>query len=261
MSSSVRVKTRTSAPDRCTWIRMPSIFHSTAAGEIRSSAAASVGAVAASIGLERPSDLQGDGLQRPLGGRGVVRRARPARRTAAWASEPPTWWARRTSRPGTPAAAAMASVMTPPSAPWPQVAGQQPDQELPLVLGGLGQQLAQQLAPVGLRAGPGERADGAEGRVGLGQRQRGDRGGRRIGGRAGARAGAAGAGPAPPAGRGRRRPEQVHDGGVADADLALGQLAGQERDRDRDLPGGDLAEQRGDLGHLGQAAGRPAHRG
>ena len=61
MSSSVRVKTATPAPSRWTWIRIPSIFHSTAAGETRSKAAATLLADAASIGrsgrpTRRPND-------------------------------------------------------------------------------------------------------------------------------------------------------------------------------------------------------------
>ncbi len=50
MSSSVLVNTRTRLPSRWIWILMPSIFHSSAAGEIFSSAAARLGAEAASIG-------------------------------------------------------------------------------------------------------------------------------------------------------------------------------------------------------------------
>ena len=48
---------------------MPSTFHSTAAGEIRSSAAATVGAAAASIGRIGRPDLKRDSPQRS--GRGV----------------------------------------------------------------------------------------------------------------------------------------------------------------------------------------------
>ncbi len=129
-------------------------------------------------GLERPSDLEGDGQQRPLGGRGVVR-GRAERgygglgQRAADLVGPADRGRRHSGRGGD------GLGHDPAQRPLAQVAGQQPDQELPFVLGGLGQQLAQELAPVGLRAGTGQRADGPEGRVGLGQRQLGDRGGRR----------------------------------------------------------------------------------
>ena len=56
MSSSVRVHTPTWSPRRCTWIRTPSIFHSTAAGDTLPRAAATSGADAASIGrVGRPT--------------------------------------------------------------------------------------------------------------------------------------------------------------------------------------------------------------
>ena len=50
MSSSVLLNTRTRSPSRWIWIRMPSIFHSSAAGEIFSKAASRLGAEAASMG-------------------------------------------------------------------------------------------------------------------------------------------------------------------------------------------------------------------
>ena len=53
----------------------------------------------------------------------------------------------------------------------PQVTGQQPDQELALSLRRPAQQARQQPAPLSLRALPGQRADLAERRVGLGQSQ------------------------------------------------------------------------------------------
>ena len=46
----LRVKTRTSSPARCTWMRAPSSFHSTDAGPAAASASATAGAPAASIG-------------------------------------------------------------------------------------------------------------------------------------------------------------------------------------------------------------------
>ena len=56
-SSSVRVKIADRrSPSRCTWMRAPSSFHSTAAGPVFSSAAATSGAVEASIGaIGRPT--------------------------------------------------------------------------------------------------------------------------------------------------------------------------------------------------------------
>jgi hypothetical protein len=51
-------------------------------------------------------------------------------------------------------------------------------------------------------------------------------------------------------------PEQVAQGRVPDADLALPQLPGQEGDHDRDLAGAGPAQQGGDLRDLGGAPGR-----
>ncbi len=115
ISSRVLVKTATSFPDRCTWIRMPSIFHSRAAGVIRSRAAATVGAAAASIGRTgRPTwSVTAASAAPAASGPAALSAA-----TAAAASEPPTCAARRTTTALTPAAEATASVMTPASAPW-----------------------------------------------------------------------------------------------------------------------------------------------
>jgi hypothetical protein len=104
----------------------------------------------------------------------------------------------------------------------PQVPGQQPEQELALALGCPADQASEQLAPPALRARAGQDADLPEDGVYLGQRQRG----------AGDRRG-------PDILAGQRR--------VPDADLALGQVSGQERDRDRNLVAGDPGEQAGDL--------------
>ena len=64
----------------------------------------------ASIGLQRPADLQAEARAAPRG-------RRPARPAPAAASDPLSMTARRTSAPGTPAAFATASVITPSSAP------------------------------------------------------------------------------------------------------------------------------------------------
>ena len=69
MSSSVRVNTLTSGPSRCTWTRMPSIFHSTAAGDIRSKAAAAAGRRGGQHRPQRPAHLQTEGPQCREGGR------------------------------------------------------------------------------------------------------------------------------------------------------------------------------------------------
>ncbi len=53
----------------------------------------------------------------------------------------------------------------------PQVAGQQPDQERALAVGGAAQQRGQQPAPLRLGARAGDGPDGGKGRIGLGQRQ------------------------------------------------------------------------------------------
>ena len=50
MSARLRVKTRTSSPERCTWMRAPSSLYSTDASPVVSTASDGLAAVAASIG-------------------------------------------------------------------------------------------------------------------------------------------------------------------------------------------------------------------
>ena len=110
MSSRVRVNTATSVPARWTWTRAPSSFHSTAASPTRSMAASTLVAVEASIGCRgRPTSRWNS---RSPG-------TPEARATSATGPRAPrSIRARRTSAPGTPAALAMASTITPSSAPW-----------------------------------------------------------------------------------------------------------------------------------------------
>ena len=217
----------------------------------------------------------------------------------------------------------------------PQVAGQQPEQELPLVLRRPLDEPGQEVPPAGLRTWPGQLADPLERRIGLGQRQRRPRGrpgtrlrlrhrlnqfslGRRPGrpgtrfcprrGRPGTgrRPGRPGTRFCPRRGRPgtRRRPGwpgtrfcrrrldlfsvsrppgppvavrgslrrsgalgrlgQSDQGGVANADLPLGQVPGQERCRDLDLADRHPGEQPGDrldLGQPGRGAGDDPRRG
>jgi hypothetical protein len=115
MSSSVRVNSRTSPPDRCAWILMPSSFHSTAhstgaAPPILARASEMLVALEASIGRTGRPTSRPNAVSAPLP---------PARAAAATApSEPRSITARRTWFTGTEAARATASVMTPSSAPW-----------------------------------------------------------------------------------------------------------------------------------------------
>ncbi len=110
IGSSVRVKTAMSSPSRCTWMRTPSSFHSTAAGSTCCNAPSSDGAVLASIGCTgRPTCR----WKRPSPAAPSVR--------AAWATagrSPASIAALRTAAGSTPAAAATASVTMPASAPW-----------------------------------------------------------------------------------------------------------------------------------------------
>ncbi len=104
----LRVKSRTSSSRRWAWMRAPSSFHSTDASPVSSSASATVGADAASIGCTgRPT-------VRPKPPRSMPPRA--ARATTG--SDPASIAARRTSAAGRPAAAATASPTSDSSAPW-----------------------------------------------------------------------------------------------------------------------------------------------
>jgi hypothetical protein len=108
-----------------------------------------------------------------------------------------------------------------------QLAGEQADQEPLLVAGGAGEQVAQEAAPLGLGAGAGLPADPLEGGVDLADGERG--------------------------GGGRRG--QVAQGRVADADLALAQLPGEEGDRDADLVRLQAAQAAGEAGDLAEPRG------
>ena len=104
MSSSVRVNTLTSPPCRWTWIRIPSIFHSAAAGDSRSKAGGNGGRRGGEHRPQRPAHLQPNGAQRGRGRRGPPRppaRPRPPRaatRPAGGPGGPP----RRALRPRRP---------------------------------------------------------------------------------------------------------------------------------------------------------------
>ena len=108
-----------------------------------------------------------------------------------------------------------------------ELAREQPDQEALLGGGRPPEQLAEQPPPLGLRPGPGQPADALEGGVDLGHGQGGL--GRRAGGVA------------------QRRP--------ADPDLALAQVAGEERHRRVDLARLQAPQARRQPLHLGQAGG------
>jgi hypothetical protein len=114
-----------------------------------------------------------------------------------------------------------------------QLAGEQPDQEPLLGRGRPREQLAHQPPPLGLRPGAGQAADPLEGGVDLGHGE----------GRRGRRGG----------GVPQRRP--------ADPDLALAQLAGEERHRRVDLARLQAPQAGGQPLHLGQAGGAGGHGG
>ena len=93
----------------CAWTRIPSIFHSTAAGLIRARASSIVAALEASIGP----------IGRPTCSPNFPSPALPSARavSATAPMEPDSIRARRTAAPGTWAARAIASAITPSSAP------------------------------------------------------------------------------------------------------------------------------------------------
>lgn len=115
MSSRVRVAMRTSSPSRCTWMRMPSSFTSTATGRSGEPpalviAAPTSGALEASIGRTgRPTS-------RPKAASASSPPVIAA--TTTWVVEPASIAARRTVGSGTPAATATASWASASSAPW-----------------------------------------------------------------------------------------------------------------------------------------------
>ena len=108
-SARLRVKTRTSSPARCTWMRAPSSLYSTDASPVVASAADALDAVAASIGSTgRPttSPTASSSAAVPV-----------SASLAVSPRSPESIAARRTTSPGRSAARAIASVSTPSSAP------------------------------------------------------------------------------------------------------------------------------------------------
>ncbi len=107
----LRVKMRTTSPERCAWMRAPSIFHSNAASPPSwRSASAGSAAVCASMGA----------IGERISSSNFARPASPSS-NAARATAPTLFAyiiARRTGVTGSSAAAAIASVITPTSAPW-----------------------------------------------------------------------------------------------------------------------------------------------
>ena len=116
MSSRVRVNTATPESPRWTWIRIPSIFHSTAAGETRARAAATLLADEASISRSGRPTCRPNDRSAADAASGDAAAGRAAAATAG--RDPPSRCARLTSPTGTPAARATASTITPSSAPW-----------------------------------------------------------------------------------------------------------------------------------------------
>ena len=135
--------------------------------------------------------------------------------------------ARRSAARGTSAACATASTITPASAPWRSSPLKQPHQEALLAGGRAPEQRRERLAPGALGAGAGQRADPLEARVDLRDGQRRLLGGRRC----------------------------VAQRRVADADLALAQLAREERHAGLDLAGVQPAQGLGERGDLAQPGG------
>ena len=109
MSARLRVKTRTSSPRRCTWMRAPSSLNSTDARPVTASAAVGSAAVDASIGST------GVPTARPTRSSVSAPSVRAVRAVAPRSPESMT--ARRTVAAGTSAALATASTRTPSSAP------------------------------------------------------------------------------------------------------------------------------------------------
>ena len=110
MSSRLRVKTATSSPERCTWMRMPSSFTSTVAGvPVASSAADTSVALCASIGVS------GVPTRRLISDSAAAPPVSAA--TATCLRSPESSSARRTATTGTSAARAIASASSPACAP------------------------------------------------------------------------------------------------------------------------------------------------
>ncbi len=133
---------------------MPSSFSSTAQSPSFPTASATDVALCASIGR----------TGRPTVSRKRSREAGPSasRASATVWSEPASITARRTSAAGTSVAWARPSTATASSAPLPDLAGDQAEQEALFVGGGRAHQLADQAGAFGLRTGAGHLADGGE---------------------------------------------------------------------------------------------------
>ena len=200
---------------------------------------------------------------------------------ATASSDPPSIWARRTSTAATPAAVAMASTMMPSSAPWrrsPAISRVRKDRS---AVARACEQRSKQSAPLRLRPRAGGRADLCEDHVDGGQRQaRGSRDRAVPGG--GVFGSALRGGSSSPVScqrrgircmlactfagtlAGARRPGAAGDipqCRIADADLALAQFAGQERDRDRNLRRLRATQQVRDRVDLGAARRGRRYRG
>ena len=108
----LRVKTRTSSPGRCTWMRAPSSFHSTDASPVFGERFADRRRARREHRLHRPQHLEADGRERV----GAARRARRRAVVAEIAAEHRGAAHRR--RPERRRPRAIASAMSPASAPW-----------------------------------------------------------------------------------------------------------------------------------------------
>ncbi len=166
MSSSVRVKTRTSSPSRCTCTRIPSSFHSTAAGLIFASASATSVAVEASIGC----------TGRPTSSRNDDSAASPCCSTAVatGGSAPQSIAARRSAAVGTPAAFAAASATTLSSAPCRRSPPISPTSSRCSSAVAAAEEVSQQARPLGLRTRAGAGRHRLEGGVDVEHGQRRD---------------------------------------------------------------------------------------
>ena len=153
-------------------------------------------------------------------------------------SEPESSSARRTSPAGTPAALPIASASRPGLGALPQFAAEQADQHALFVGCRRREEIVQLAAALGLGSAPGDRGHRGDAGIDLGDGERG-----RLG---------------------RRR--QVAEAGVADAGLALQQLAGEVGGAGGEHPGlgrvgGEPAQAAGEQVYLGEAAGGGRHRG
>ena len=154
MSSSVLVKIVTSWSCLWTWIRIPSIFHSTAAGDIRSMAAPMVGRGGRQHRPQRASYPQREG---PQGGQRAVgvRPAGPAKRGLGYLGQRAAQLMSTADQggrhPGCPRDGLRHDALL---GALPEVPGQQPEQERALAVGGAAR-AARQAAGVARPARPG----------------------------------------------------------------------------------------------------------